>query len=180
MIYLIRHGEAAAGWGDALDPGLSDLGRAQAEATAAKLLELGASPVLKSPMARCQETASAFETLTKTEARTEIAVSEIETPQGLDDRASWLRNVMSGNWDAAGHDFTPWRQNALAAIEALPDGSAVFSHFIAINAIVGQVLKDPRVIVFRPGHCSITCLNRNADGRLQIAELGSEAATKIL
>jgi len=34
--------------------------------------------------------------------------------------------------------------------------------------------------VFRPGHCSITCLKRSADGDLQVDELGDEAATKIL
>ena len=31
---LVRHGRAAAGWGDDLDPGLDDLGRAQAESVA--------------------------------------------------------------------------------------------------------------------------------------------------
>ena len=31
-IILIRHGEAASSWGDDLDPGLSNLGKSQAEA----------------------------------------------------------------------------------------------------------------------------------------------------
>ena len=34
-LILVRHGRAAGGWDDDLDPGLDDLGRAQAEAMAA-------------------------------------------------------------------------------------------------------------------------------------------------
>ena len=35
-LYLVRHGEAAAAWGDHDDPGLSPLGQAQATDAAAK------------------------------------------------------------------------------------------------------------------------------------------------
>ena len=39
MIYLVRHGEAAASWGDHPDPGLSELGQKQAAVESlAKLL----------------------------------------------------------------------------------------------------------------------------------------------
>ena len=34
-IYMIRHGKAAAGWDGNADPGLNELGRAQAEAASA-------------------------------------------------------------------------------------------------------------------------------------------------
>lgn len=180
MIYLIRHGEASAGWGDALDPGLSELGNQQAEATASKLKNYGACPALKSPMARCRETALAFEQLKGVDALVNPAISEIETPKNLKDRSQWLRGLMSGNWDDSNYDFSRWRANALKAIAELPDNSAVFTHFIAINAIVGMIEKDPRVIVFRPGHCSITKLNKRVDGTLEVFELGSEAATEVL
>ena len=131
-------------------------------------------------MTRCQETASALEQVTGKEARTDIAVSEIETPKGLSDRSAWLGRVMRGTWSDADHDFTSWRENALNAVTSLPDGAAVFTHFIAINAIVGLLKNDPRVIVFRPGHCSITSLSRNNDGSFRVAELGDEAATNVL
>ncbi|HBM88421.1 MAG TPA: histidine phosphatase family protein, partial [Rhodobiaceae bacterium] len=57
-IYMIRHGEAAAGWSEDKDPGLSDLGRAQSEAAAKTIMsrEASALPVLSSPLKRCQET----------------------------------------------------------------------------------------------------------------------------
>jgi hypothetical protein len=54
----------------------------------------------------------------------------------------------------------------------------VFSHFIAINAIVGLLTKDDRVVVFKPGHASITALER-VGGKLRVKELGPEAATLV-
>lgn len=44
-IYLIRHGQAAAGFDGHRDPGLSDLGRKQAIAVADDLATLGPLPV---------------------------------------------------------------------------------------------------------------------------------------
>ena len=60
-IYLVRHGEAAASWGQSPDPGLSELGHEQARNAAHALQPLlaGAEPVLiSSPLARALETAA--------------------------------------------------------------------------------------------------------------------------
>jgi broad specificity phosphatase PhoE len=64
-------------------------------------------------------------------------------------------------------------------VGSLPPGTAVFSHFVAINALCGLLEGDDRVTVFRPGHCSLTRLER-AGGRLRVAEYGSESATRVL
>ena len=40
-IYMIRHGKAAAGWDGDADPGLDDVGRAQAENVAGAGLIIG-------------------------------------------------------------------------------------------------------------------------------------------
>ena len=45
-LYLVRHGHAAAGWGDHPDPGLDALGRAEAEAMAERLAPLGPLPLV--------------------------------------------------------------------------------------------------------------------------------------
>ncbi|MEM6412062.1 MAG: histidine phosphatase family protein [Pseudomonadota bacterium] len=177
MIFLVRHGEASAGWGDHPDPGLSELGRDQAERAALELMALGAYQAVTSPMQRCRETCSAFEDLAGLSASVVEAISEIETPEGVSDRVAWLREIMAGEWSG---ELLDWRKRAYEAVNALPDGTAVFSHFVAINAIVGEITSDPRVLVFRPGHCSVTQVERNSDGVLTVETLGGEADTKVL
>jgi broad specificity phosphatase PhoE len=179
MILLIRHGEPAAGWGDHPDPGLSDLGARQAEAAAARLAELGARRAVTSPMARCRATAQPFEKLAETHARIDARVGEIMTPGGVGDRAAWLKGVMQGSWSETGPDFDAWRQGVLASVEACADDTAIFSHFVAINVLVGLLTGEDRVVIFRPGHASITCLERVA-GRLRVAKLGDEGALVLL
>lgn len=179
MIFLIRHGEAAAGWGDHPDPGLSDLGKGQAQAAAEILTTLGATHAVTSPMQRCRETAQPFEARAGLTARVMPEVSEIATPEGTGDRVAWLRGLMAGTWTEAGEEFVTWRRTMLDTVSALPDGMAVFSHFVAINALVGALEGDDRVTVFRPGHCSVTRLERRG-GVLRVAEYGSESATRVL
>ena len=58
-IYLVRHGEAAASWGQSADPGLSELGQQQAEQAASHLLATVPQDLqlISSPLARALETA---------------------------------------------------------------------------------------------------------------------------
>ena len=179
MIFLIRHGEAAASWGDHPDPGLSELGHGQAAAAAQILSDLGASAAITSPMQRCRETARPFEAKAGLTAKVVPEVSEIATPAGIADRVSWLRALMAGTWTEAGPEFVAWRRQMAETVAGLPDGTAVFSHFVAINALTGALEGDDRVTVFRPGHCSVTRLERRG-GVLRVAEYGSESATRVL
>jgi broad specificity phosphatase PhoE len=179
MIYLVRHGEPAAGWGAHPNPGLSDLGHRQAFATAEFLAQAGAKRAIVSPLQRCRETAAPFEKLMETHARIEPAVGEVITPPGIEDRASWLKSVMADRWTRLGPDFDNWRAGIMAAVEKVQDDATVFSHFIAINVVVGMLTGDDRVVIFRPAHCSFTKLERRG-GKLAIAELGSEAASVVL
>jgi len=178
MIYLIRHGEPAGSWGAHPNPGLTELGARQSADAAEALARAGAKWVVVSPLQRCRETAAPFEKLMETHARIEPAVGEIVAPAGTPDRAAWLKGVMTGNWTNAGQAYEAWRREALAAVEKVQDETAVFSHFVAINAIVGLLTGDDRVVVFRPSHCSITKLDRRG-GKLVVVELGSEAATVV-
>jgi broad specificity phosphatase PhoE len=178
MIYLIRHGEPAGSWGAHPNPGLTPLGAKQAEAAAEALATLGAKRAITSPLQRCRETAAPFEKLMETHARIDTGVGEVITPPGIEDRAAWLKGVMAGSWTGVGPEFDQWRANVLAAVERVQDETAVFSHFVAINVIVGLLTGDDRVVIFKPGHCSITKLTRHG-GKFAIAELGSEAATVV-
>ena len=57
-IYMVRHGRASAGWDTALDPGLDELGQAQAREAADQLQSLQLSNLITSPLLRCQQTAA--------------------------------------------------------------------------------------------------------------------------
>lgn len=179
MIYLIRHGEPAGAYGAHPDPGLTELGVRQAFSAAEELATRGAKRAITSPLKRSRETASQFEKLMETHARIETGVGEIITPGGITDRATWLKGVMGGTWPEAGDLLDQWRRSVLAAVDKLPDETAVFSHFIAINAIAGLLTEDDRVVVFKPGHASITSLVR-VGGKLRVKELGVEAATVVM
>jgi len=179
LIWLIRHGEAAAGWGDHLDPGLSELGHRQAEAVSAILGTLPVTGLISSPMQRCRETSVPTSQRLAMTPRIAPEVSEISKPEGLADRVSWLQGIMAGTWSDAGDTYVGWRRRVGDFVGGLPDGTAVFSHFVAINALCGLFEGDDRVTVFRPGHCSVTRLERRG-GVLRVAEYGSEAATRVL
>lgn len=160
-VFLIRHGEPAAAWGDADDPGLSAPGQAQAAATAAILPQN--LLIVTSPMLRCRETAAPYEARLSARARVEPRVSEVATPPGLADRRAWLAETFpwragagGGDWATLSPELHHWRADLLAAIRGVEADTAVFSHFIAINAIVGAATGAAETIVCRPAHASIT------------------------
>jgi broad specificity phosphatase PhoE len=186
-IYMIRHGEAAAGWDADKDPGLSDLGRSQSEAAAGEIMarEKSVLPVLSSPLKRCQETSMPLAQKWGVEAVIEPRVAEIPSPDlSLSERGVWLRNLMTGTWAETkapqnqALDLIGWKQSVVDALLELKADTVVFSHFIAINAAVGHALGDPRVICFRPDNCSVT-LFETVGNRLTVVEQGKEAETKV-
>ncbi len=179
-LYLIRHGQASAGFDQAHDPGLDAIGRAQAEAIATTLASLGPLPIVTSPLRRTRQTAAAFEKRWKVQARIEPAVAEIPAPTpDLQARTVWLRQAMRGRWHELGLQYQEWRQQVVAALLALKTTTVVTSHFIAINAAVGAATQDDRVICFEPDNCSCTRLEVH-EGRLRVVELGRQRETRIL
>jgi broad specificity phosphatase PhoE len=186
-IYLIRHGHPAATWGEGDDdPGLDDPGKAQAIAVAQKLLALPdaerPTAVASSPLRRCRETAQPFADALGVVVEIVPSVGEIPTPSGLSlaQRPVWLREAFTGRWaDIVGDlDYDVWRRGVASATEAR-SGTAIFSHFVAINAVLSIVERRDEVIGFRPDHVSVTTLEIGA-GRLTLIARGREAATGVL
>lgn len=186
-LYLIRHGKPASTWGgDDEDPGLDETGRAQAEAARDWLLSRPADErperVVSSPLKRCRETAQPTADALGVMVEIDPLVGEIPTPAALHptERSSWLRKVFQGTWgEIEGDlDYDAWRREMVASLRARGD-TAVFSHYVAINAVVSHLLGDDRVLSFRPGHTSITVLE--TDGAdLVLVEKGREATTGVL
>mgnify|MGYP001817061393 FL=1 len=54
----------------------------------------------------------------------------------------------------------------------------IFSHFLAINAVVGQITGQPETVCFLPDNASITHL-RNIGGSLELVSLGQQMQTVV-
>jgi broad specificity phosphatase PhoE len=179
-LYLVRHGRAEAGFGEALDPALDELGREQAQAVARELAPHGPLPILTSPLRRTRETAAPLASLWNVEPVVEPAVAEIPSPtQNLQERVAWLRAFMAGSWRNATPILAQWREDCLTALAGLPADTVVFSHFVAINVAAGAATSDDRVLAFSPDNCSVTVLEKDG-GMLRLIEKGREAPlTKV-
>lgn len=179
-LYLVRHGRAAASWGEHHDPGLDEVGRAQADAAAARLAPLGPLPIVTSPLRRTRETAAAFARVWGTTAEVEPSVGEVPSPtDDLDGREAWLVGVLAGRWDDVDDALQGWRRSVVDTLVARRDDAVVVTHYVAINAAVGAATADDRVVCFHPDNCSVTVLDTDGS-RLHVVELGAARDTRVL
>ena len=187
-LYLVRHARPAANWGEETDPGLDASGEQQAEAAARTLAQnLDRLPIYTSPLRRCRETARPLERLWLQPAEVFEACSELPSPPlPLSARQQWLKQAMQGTWREL-NDFAPpgspdylaWRQTLLESLARMRGDAIVFTHFIAINVIVGAAYSSEHVVHFRPDHASITCIEL-MNASLRIVELGRQTDTTVL
>ena len=182
-IYMIRHGKAAAGWDGDADPGLNELGRAQAEAVAKKVQALVATPVpiYSSPLKRCQETAALLAAAWGVTPQTEAGVGEIPPPlEDLTERTQWLRRVMAGTWEGlyrdavsveSGVDFRGWNDNVVNTLNAFKgEAVVIFSHFIALNAAYCAATGAADVVSFAPENCSLSIFDTDGTSLSLVAQ----------
>lgn len=183
-IYMVRHGRAAAGWNEDPDPPLDDLGRQQSLRVASALSGHGPLPVMSSPLLRCQQTAFPLATAWKQDVTVEPLVGEIPSPDGyaLEDRVTWLRDAMAGTWtevaQKSGAHYSAYRNAIAGRVSSIDTDTVIFSHFIAINAVIGAATNDDRVVIAHLDNCSVTTFEI-VNGTLSLVELGGEADTLI-
>ena len=176
---LVRHARPTSGWGAGGDPGLDDVGRAQANAMASTLAAGDPRPIVVSPLRRTRETAAALAVLWGTEAFVEPSVGEIPTPSEVgEDRAAWLRATLNGRWSSLGEDLQQWRKSVLMTLRELEHDAVVVTHFVAINAVVGEATGDDRVVTFSPDYASITEVDIDRTG-IRVVRLGAESSTTV-
>jgi broad specificity phosphatase PhoE len=166
-LLVVRHGQAAAGWDCDIDPGLDEVGRAQAEAVADRLSGLRALPVVVSPRRRTMQTAAPLARRWGIEPRVEPRIGEIATPDGLGlaDRGTWLRDVMDHRWPDLDSDRQAWRQGVLDALWSVEGDAVIVTHFVAINVMAGWAAGDDRVVTVSPANCSITVFDVDPETR---------------
>jgi broad specificity phosphatase PhoE len=179
LLYLVRHGRPTATFTEAADAGLDPGGIAQAEAVAHRLAPLGPLAIVSSPLRRTRETAAPLERLWGRPARVDTAVTEIPSPgESPAERGEWLRGVVTRRWAELPSELCRWRAAVLQTLLALAEPTVVFTHYVAINAAVGEAVGDDRVVVFAPAHCSVTVFEAE-DGALRLLDRGAEAETQI-
>ncbi len=180
-IFLVRHGEAAAAWGQDPDPGLSLLGEQQAKGTAELLLPRLRADVnlLSSPLLRAQETAQPFVDAMGIPIAIDDAFREIPAPVPLADRQNWLRGFMKQSWSEQPEELLQWRDHALGQLLELKSTTVVFTHFLVLNTIVGAITGRAETLCFWPDNASVTQLSLSEDGTLELLELGVQMDTVV-
>lgn len=176
---MIRHGEASASFTSDKDPGLSTLGHNQAARAAKDLETASISTLISSPLRRAQETAAPLANRLGKLVDIDTRVAEVpSTGLSLEARGPWLAKVMQGLWRDQSEQLLQWRRDMVEALVACNEDTAIFSHFVAINAMVAFATDNPAVMVFRPNNASITEFSVH-DGKLTLVALGEAAATRV-
>lgn len=180
-IYLVRHGEAAASWQQDPDPGLSEKGRAQAEALLPFFSTADLNRIIASPLRRAHETALPLGGATGLAIETAQAFREIPTPNHipLPDRLEWLQSCAHSPWEKADSQLQQWRNSILTSLYQQTDGTVIFTHFMVMNAVVGVLRKAPNLVCYQPDYCSVLRLEYTTDG-LRLLDCGKEAESRVL
>jgi broad specificity phosphatase PhoE len=178
-LLLVRHAKAAASWDEHDDPGLSPLGRRQAEQLAARLPVEAGTAVTSSPLARARATAAPIGERQGRAVRLDVDLGEIPTPPGRRaSRGAWLRELFERRWPDVEEAIQGWRGRVLEALAALEADSVVVTHFVAINVAVGAATHQDQVSCCSPAHCSVTEFDQDRGG-LRLVEAGAEARTEV-
>ena len=182
-IILIRHGEAASSWEESADPGLSDLGKAQAEECSNKLLKLkdiNSFRLVSSPLSRAKETSKPLSKKINIPVSINPLFAEIPSPGiNLSERKEWLQKIFKMKLSDLEAPQKKWKNSIIAELENLDKPTIIFSHFMVINIIVSYLKESDLVVSFYPDNCSITNLSKNSKGEIELINLGSELQTEL-
>lgn len=181
-LHLVRHGRSEAAWADHPDPGLHLDGQAQAVAVAADLAgRLSPIPIWSSPRVRTQETAAPLAARWSTTVALSPAFDEIPSPStDPGERNAWLSAAMVSHWADLGPAIERWRTRLLDAVREVGEDVVVFTHFVAVNAVVGAAEGRTEVMVFAPAYTSVTVVEVDpGTGSIAVVRRGSEATPEV-
>ena len=182
-IILIRHGEAASSWEKSADPGLSDLGKAQAEECSnelSKLKDINSFRLVSSPLSRAKETSKPLSKKINIPVSINPLFAEIPSPGiNLSERKEWLQKIFKMKLSDLEAPQKKWKNSIIAELENLDKPTIIFSHFMVINIIVSYLKKSDFVVSFYPDNCSMTNLSKNNKGEIELISLGSELQTEL-
>ena len=182
-IILIRHGEAASSWEKSADPGLSDLGKAQAEECSNELLKIkniNSYSLISSPLTRAKKTSEPLSKKINIPVSINPLFAEIPSPGiNLSERKEWLQKIFRMKLSDLETPQKKWKNAIIAELENINKPTIIFSHFMVINIIVSYLKKSDFIVNFYPDNCSITNLSKNGKGEIELINLGSELQTEL-
>ncbi|WP_322795550.1 histidine phosphatase family protein [Tepidiforma sp.] len=181
-LIFVRHGEQyvpdprSGPVGDTFDPPLSDRGRQQAEAVAARLSVDRVDAVYASPLRRAFDTGAAIARHHRLDPIVINDLREVEIFRDIPPEKSALeflgkalllgvreRMLRERKWDVypyseSSFEFRKRTVNAVEAIIAENEGRRVViaCHGGVINAYIGHIIGSPYDMFFRPAHASIS------------------------
>jgi broad specificity phosphatase PhoE len=82
-------------------------------------------------------------------------------------------------WPEPGPGYCAYRDQVGAFVAQLPTDTVVFSHFIAINAVIGVATNDDRLVIASLDNCSQTVVEIGADQSFRLISMGQQADTLI-
>jgi broad specificity phosphatase PhoE len=189
---LVRHGRAAAGWDEDPDPGLDEVGRAQASAVADLLADVpvGRAPavapappaeLVTSPLRRARETAEPLAERWGVVPTVDPAVGEVPSPtDDLAERGAWLEGFLRSRWSEQPAPLVAWRDAVVAWCRDRPHDTVVATHFVVVNAVLGAATGDDRVVCRMVANGAVVTLDVEPGGALRLVDTGPEAATTVL
>ena len=183
-LLLIRHAEAQPlPENEAFDPKhvdmpLSERGRTQAAALAARLGHRGLTAIYSSPLRRTRETAGALAAIAGLPVTEDARLREVEIagvgPVGMHDLAEIA--LAHGGWShlpgtESSHDIRARMRSAIDDVVATHGGArvAVVSHAGAINAYVAALLGLKSDFFFPTGNTSISIVRARDERRLLVS-----------
>src|SRR5690606_26344914 len=125
------------------DPGLDEVGVAQAAAATERLRPVGPLPILCSPLRRTRQTAAPLAAAWGVEPVVEARVGELPSPtDDLFERGAWLQQALGGSWADLDPPSRDYRDRYLGTLLDLAEDTVVVTHFVGINATLGAAWGD--------------------------------------
>ena len=185
-LLLIRHGrptrdERADG---PADPGLSDIGRRQAEALADWLGDEALDAVYASPMRRAVETAAPLADRLGLKVTAEPDVAEYDAGAASYIPIEELKAAGDPRWMELPDDIPTFQRRVVDAVERIvaAHGSgrvAVVCHGGVVNVYLSWVLKTEQALFFLPHYTSVSRVLASADGRRSVDAVNETGHLKV-
>jgi len=176
-LVIVRHGKADSG----VDPGLSEEGIAQAAQVALRVAAEEIQAVYSSPMRRALETANPYLEQSKLPLTIVDGLAEIDkyadeyiSPAMMKTNPEKFKRFLENPYEVCGISPDEFTRDVTGAFDQIAkdhpgESVAVFSHAIAINVFLADILeKGSHFFGMIPSNCSVTRVRISRDGRRSI------------